>query len=50
MSMRGWKEDSKILATDLALQMRTFGLDTVIFTDIRRDGLGSGLNILLQKN
>lgn len=45
VSVRGWKEDSKILATDLALQMRTFGLDTVIFTDIRRDGLGSGLNI-----
>jgi phosphoribosylformimino-5-aminoimidazole carboxamide ribotide isomerase len=45
VSVRGWKEDSKILATDLALQMRTFGLDTVILTDIRRDGLGSGLNI-----
>lgn len=45
VSVRGWKDDSKILATDLALQMRTFGLDTVIFTDIRRDGLGSGLNI-----
>jgi phosphoribosylformimino-5-aminoimidazole carboxamide ribotide isomerase len=45
VSVRGWKDDSKILATDLALHMRTFGLDTVIFTDIRRDGLGSGLNI-----
>ena len=42
---RGWKEGSGIKAVDLALQMRTFGLDTVIFTDIRRDGLGSGLNI-----
>lgn len=45
VSVRGWKEDSKILATDLALQMQNFGLATVIFTDIRRDGLGSGLNI-----
>jgi len=52
VSVRGWKDDSKILATDLALQMRTlrqaqgdaFGLP-IIFTDIRRDGLGSGLNI-----
>jgi len=43
--VRGWKSDSGILAKDLALQMRTFGLRTVIFTDIRRDGLGSGLNI-----
>lgn len=44
-SARGWKKDSKISATSLALQMRTFGLQTVIFTDIRRDGLGAGLNI-----
>jgi len=43
--VRGWKDDSGISATDLALQMRNPGLRTVIFTDIRRDGLGSGLNI-----
>ncbi len=45
VAVRGWKSDSGILAKDLALQMRTVGLGTVIFTDIRRDGLGSGLNI-----
>lgn len=45
VSVRGWKEDSKTSALDLALQMRTFGLQTAIFTDIRRDGLGIGLNI-----
>lgn len=43
--VRGWKDDSGISATDLALQMRAFGLRTMIFTDIRRDGLGTGLNI-----
>jgi len=43
---RGWKDNSGVRATDLALQMRTFGLATVIFTDVSRDGLGSGLNIL----
>jgi len=43
--VRGWKDDSGISATDLALHMRTLGLRTVIFTDVRRDGLGSGLNI-----
>ena len=43
--VRGWKDDGGISARDLALQMRTVGLGTVIFTDIRRDGLGSGLNI-----
>ena len=43
--IRGWQADSGIHAADLALQMRTLGVSTVIFTDIRRDGLGSGLNI-----
>jgi phosphoribosylformimino-5-aminoimidazole carboxamide ribotide isomerase len=42
---RGWKDNSGIKATDLALQMRNLGLATVIFTDVSRDGLGSGLNI-----
>ncbi len=44
--VRGWKDDGGISAQDLALQLRTIGLATVIFTDIRRDGLGSGLNIV----
>lgn len=43
--VRGWMDDSGISATDLALRMRTLGLRTVIFTDVSRDGLGSGLNI-----
>jgi phosphoribosylformimino-5-aminoimidazole carboxamide ribotide isomerase len=43
--VRGWKDNSGISAIDLALQIRTLGLRTVIFTDISRDGLGSGLNI-----
>jgi phosphoribosylformimino-5-aminoimidazole carboxamide ribotide isomerase len=43
--VRGWKDGSSISATELALQMRTLGLRTVIFTDVSRDGLGSGLNI-----
>jgi phosphoribosylformimino-5-aminoimidazole carboxamide ribotide isomerase len=42
---RGWKDNSGIPALDLAAQMRGFGLQTVIFTDVSRDGLGSGLNI-----
>jgi phosphoribosylformimino-5-aminoimidazole carboxamide ribotide isomerase len=43
--VRGWKDNSGMSAVDLTLQMRSVGLRTVIFTDIRRDGLGSGLNI-----
>ncbi len=44
--IRGWQENSGMSATGLALQMRTLGLRTVIFTDVSRDGLGRGLNIL----
>ena len=43
--VRGWQTSSGILATDLALQMRALGVRTLVFTDISRDGLGSGLNI-----
>jgi phosphoribosylformimino-5-aminoimidazole carboxamide ribotide isomerase len=43
--VRGWKEGSAIAAMELALQVRALGLRTAIFTDVSRDGLGSGLNI-----
>jgi phosphoribosylformimino-5-aminoimidazole carboxamide ribotide isomerase len=43
--VRGWKDNSGIAATELALQLRTAGLRILIFTDVSRDGLGSGLNI-----
>ena len=43
--VRGWKDNSGITSIHLALQMRTLGLRTVIFTDVSRDGLGNGLNI-----
>jgi len=43
--VHGWQSDGGISAQDLALQMRTLGLRTVIFTDVSRDGMGHGLNI-----
>ena len=43
--VRGWKNESGKTAKELALQMRSLGLHTIIFTDIARDGLGNGLNI-----
>jgi phosphoribosylformimino-5-aminoimidazole carboxamide ribotide isomerase len=43
--VRGWKEGSAIAAIELAIQMQALGLRTAIFTDVSRDGLGSGLNI-----
>lgn len=43
--VRGWTSNSGTRAIDLARRLRTLGLRTVIFTDVSRDGLGSGLNI-----
>jgi phosphoribosylformimino-5-aminoimidazole carboxamide ribotide isomerase len=42
---RGWKDNSGVPALDLALQIRDAGVGTVIFTDVSRDGLGTGLNV-----
>jgi phosphoribosylformimino-5-aminoimidazole carboxamide ribotide isomerase len=47
--VRGWKDSTGVSAANLAVQMRTLGLRTVIFTDVSRDGLGSGLNIAATK-
>ncbi|MFN3491582.1 MAG: 1-(5-phosphoribosyl)-5-[(5-phosphoribosylamino)methylideneamino]imidazole-4-carboxamide isomerase, partial [Anaerolineales bacterium] len=46
----GWKTASKISAPELALHMRDLGVETAIFTDIQRDGLGAGLNISAAQN
>ena len=43
--VRGWQSNTGIAATDLALQMKTSGVRTLVFTDISRDGMGHGLNI-----
>ena len=47
--VRGWKENSGMSATDLAIQMRNLNLRTAIFTDVSRDGLGKGLNIAMTR-
>jgi phosphoribosylformimino-5-aminoimidazole carboxamide ribotide isomerase len=43
--VRGWKDNSRVSALDLALQARTLGVRTLILTDVSRDGLDTGLNI-----
>lgn len=43
--IRGWRANSGMTAIELALQVKSLGVRTVVFTDIRRDGLGSGLNV-----
>jgi phosphoribosylformimino-5-aminoimidazole carboxamide ribotide isomerase len=44
--LRGWTEDSALGCMEgLAQQFARIGLRTLIFTDIARDGVGTGVNI-----
>ncbi len=45
VAVRGWTETSAVDATNLALQMREFGVERVVYTDISRDGTGHGVNV-----
>ncbi|GAB4479777.1 MAG: 1-(5-phosphoribosyl)-5-[(5-phosphoribosylamino) methylideneamino]imidazole-4-carboxamide isomerase [Anaerolineales bacterium] len=43
--VRGWQENSRIDALHAARQMQRSGVQTLIYTDVSRDGMGSGLNV-----
>lgn len=45
VAVRGWRENSRIDAWLAARQMLQSGVQTLIYTDISRDGMGSGLNL-----
>lgn len=42
---RGWREAAPLKAADLAQQWATMGGRWLVFTDIARDGVGSGVNV-----
>ena len=42
---RGWVKSGRISAVDLALRIKDQGVDTVIYTDISRDGMMGGANV-----
>jgi phosphoribosylformimino-5-aminoimidazole carboxamide ribotide isomerase len=50
VAIKGWTELSEMRAQDHALIMKENGINTVIFTDISRDGMMSGPNIELTAN
>ncbi len=45
VAAEGWLDTSKVYFTDLAAEMEKIGVETVIFTDISRDGTLSGPNL-----
>ncbi len=50
VAVEGWKEETSIEAADLARRFEGIGLSAIIFTDIERDGMGSGLNFESTRN
>ena len=45
VAVKGWVEKSTLKAAELALQMKNVGVNTVIYTDIDRDGAMQGPNV-----
>jgi phosphoribosylformimino-5-aminoimidazole carboxamide ribotide isomerase len=44
VAIQGWNEVVSLEAVDLVKQFDGIGLSAIIFTDIERDGMGTGLN------
>ncbi|MBM4465240.1 MAG: 1-(5-phosphoribosyl)-5-[(5-phosphoribosylamino)methylideneamino] imidazole-4-carboxamide isomerase [Chloroflexi bacterium] len=45
VATHGWQEVSSLTATELALRVRGLGVERVVYTDIARDGMLSGVNV-----
>ena len=45
VATRGWLDTSEITASDLAVQMASLGVQQVVYTDIARDGMLTGINV-----
>jgi phosphoribosylformimino-5-aminoimidazole carboxamide ribotide isomerase len=45
VAIQGWNEVVSLEAIDLLKQVEGIGLSAIIFTDIERDGMGTGLNL-----
>lgn len=45
VATEGWAETSTLAATDLALRLQDAGIAAIIYTDIARDGMLTGLNL-----
>ena len=50
VAIQGWNEVTPIKAIDLANQFEGMDLSAIIFTDIERDGMGTGLNFVSTRN
>jgi len=44
VTLRGWVDQTTVPAAELASRMKKFGVERVIYTDVARDGMLSGVN------
>ncbi len=44
IAVKGWTELTDVTAADLALELESYGLQTVVYTDISKDGMMAGPN------
>jgi phosphoribosylformimino-5-aminoimidazole carboxamide ribotide isomerase len=42
---RGWESDGSIKAVDLARQVAEIGVERIVYTDVNRDGMLTGVNV-----
>jgi phosphoribosylformimino-5-aminoimidazole carboxamide ribotide isomerase len=45
VATHGWQKDSSVTAIELALRVKELGAERVVYTDIARDGMLSGVNV-----
>ena len=45
VATEGWAEASRLSALELARRLEQAGVAAVIYTDIHRDGMGTGINL-----
>lgn len=45
VAVHGWCDSGEMLAKDLAAQIGDYGVSTIIYTDIARDGMLGGINV-----
>jgi phosphoribosylformimino-5-aminoimidazole carboxamide ribotide isomerase len=50
VAIQGWNEVVSLEAIDLVKQFEGMGLSAIVFTDIERDGMGTGLNLESTRN
>ncbi len=50
VATRGWASDTGVDPVQLALKMKALGINTVIYTDISRDGMMTGPNVAGVRN